>query len=48
MTLDVPDTVSSTVKVSSASTFPSAMVATVKVFDSPAVPAKLSAAVFSV
>ena len=44
----VPDTVRPTVKVSSASESVSSVVATVKVCVSPFVPAKLSAAVFSV
>ena len=45
---DVPETVSPTVNVSSASTTSSPAVATVKLFFSPAVPAKVIAAVFSV
>ena len=45
---EVPETVRPTVNVSSGSTAPSSVVATVKVFASPAVPAKVSAEVFSV
>ena len=44
----VPDTVKPTVNVSSPSTRASSVVATVKVCVSPAAPAKVSAAVFSV
>ena len=44
----VPETARLTVKVSSASNTSSAVVATVKVFVSPAVPVKLRAAVFAV
>ena len=43
-----PETARFTVNVSSASTTESSVVVTVKVFDSPAVPAKLIPAVFSV
>ena len=46
--VDVPETLKPTVKVSSASTTSSSVVATVKVFVSPAVPSNLSAPVFSV
>ena len=45
---DVPETDSSTVKVSSVSTTSSPVVATVNVCVSPAVPAKVRAAVFAV
>ena len=45
---EVPETARLTVNVSSGSTAPSSVVATVKVFASPAVPAKLIPAVFSV
>ena len=46
--LGPPDTLRLTVKVSSSSTTASSMVSTVKVCSSPAVPVKLSAAVFAV
>ena len=45
---DVPETLRLTVKVSSGSWTASSVVSTSRVFDSPAVPAKVSAAVFSV
>ena len=45
---EVPETARPTVKVSSSSTTSSWAVATVKVFVSPAVPAKASPAVFAV
>ena len=45
---EVPETFRFTVNVSSGSTAPSSVVATVKVCVSPAVPAKVRAAVFSV
>ena len=45
---EVPETLRPTVNVSFASWYASSVVATVKVFVSPAVPAKVSAPVFSV